>query len=231
MDRKVYKLWFCLCLLVLFISERLLRPKEVCQRLGISYSTLSRWVREGRIKAIRTAGGKYRIPESEVRRIIEGIPAGEVRAVVYARVSSSDQKSDLERQVQYLTQYCSAKGYRVVDVLTDVASGLKADRRGLLKLFEYVVNKKVGVVVVAYRDRLTRFGFEYLEYFFRQYGVRIEVVLGEEPKDAHRELVEDLIEIVTSFAGKLYGLRSHKKKRFLEEFKELLEEVEKDEGN
>jgi excisionase family DNA binding protein len=217
--------------LVLFISERLLRPKEVCQRLGISYSTLSRWVREGRIKAIRTAGGKYRIPESEVRRIIEGVPAGEVGAVIYARVSSSDQKSDLERQVQYLTQYCTAKGYKVVDVLTDIASGLKTDRRGLLKLFEYVVDKKVGVVVVAYRDRLTRFGFEYLEYFFRQYGVRIEVVLGEEPKDAHRELVEDLIEIVTSFAGKLYGLRSRKKKKFLEEFKELLEEVEKDEGN
>ncbi|WP_048058979.1 IS607 family transposase [Desulfurococcus amylolyticus] len=212
------------------MSERLLRPKEVCQRLGISYSTLSRWVREGRIKAIRTAGGKYRIPESEVRRIIEGVPAGEVRAVVYARVSSSDQKSDLERQVQYLTQYCSAKGYRVVDVLTDIASGLKADRRGLLKLFEYVVNKQVDVVVVAYRDRLTRFGFEYLEHFFRQYGVRIEVIYGDEPKDAHRELVEDLIEIATSFAGKLYGLRSHKKKKFLEEFKKLLEEVEKGGG-
>ncbi|ACL10882.1 IS element ISDka1 orfA, putative resolvase [Desulfurococcus amylolyticus 1221n] len=215
---------------MLLISERLLRPKEVCQRLGISYSTLSRWVREGRIKAIRTAGGKYRIPESEVRRIIEGVPAGEVRAVVYARVSSSDQKSDLERQVQYLTQYCSAKGYRVVDVLTDIASGLKADRRGLLKLFEYVVNKQVDVVVVAYRDRLTRFGFEYLEHFFRQYGVRIEVIYGDEPKDAHRELVEDLIEIATSFAGKLYGLRSHKKKKFLEEFKKLLEEVEKGGG-
>ncbi len=215
---------------MLLISERLLRPKEVCQRLGISYSTLSRWVREGRVKAIRTAGGKYRIPESEVRRIIEGIPAREVRAVIYARVSSSDQKSDLERQVQYLTQYCTAKGYKVVDVLTDIASGLKADRRGLLKLFEYVVNKQVDVVVITYRDRLTRFGFEHLEHFFKQYGVKIEIVLGEEPKDAYQELVEDLIEIVTSFAGKLYGLRSHKKKKFLEEFKKLLEEVEKDES-
>ncbi|AFK51611.1 ISC1913-like resolvase [Thermogladius calderae 1633] len=215
---------------MLLISERLLRPKEVCQRLGISYSTLSRWVREGRIKAIRTAGGKYRIPESEVRRIIEGIPAGEVRAVVYARVSSSDQKSDLERQVEYLTQYCSARGYRVVDVLSDVASGLKTDRRGLLKLFNYVVSRQVDVVVVTYRDRLTRFGFEYLEYFFKQYGVRIEVVYGDEPKDAHQELVEDLLSIVTSFAGKLYGMRSHRKKRLVEGFKKLVEEVEKGGG-
>jgi excisionase family DNA binding protein len=209
-------------------SERLLRPKEVCQRLGISYSTLSRWVREGRIKAIRTAGGVFRIPESEVRRIAEGLPISkEIRAVIYARVSSSDQRSDLERQVEYLTQYCSSKGYRVVDVLSDVGSGLKTDRKGLLKLFNYVINRQVDVVVVTYRDRLTRFGFEYLEYFFKQYGVRVEVVFGEEPKDAYRELVEDLIEIITSFAGKLYGLRSRKKKRFVEGFKKLLEEVDK----
>jgi len=207
-----------------------LRPREVCQRLGISYSTLSRWVREGRIKAIRTAGGKFRVPESEVRRIAEGLPMSkEVRAVIYTRVSSSDQKSDLERQIQYLTQYCSSKGYRVVDVLSDVASGLKTDRRGLLKLFNYIVNRQVDVVVVTYRDRLTRFGFEYLEYFFKQYGVRVEVAFGEEPRDAYQELVEDLIEIVTSFAGKLYGIRSHKKKKLIEEFKKLLEEVEKSE--
>ena len=211
-------------------SERLLRPKEVCRRLGISYSTLSRWVREGRIRAVRTAGGKYRVPESEVRRIAEGLPISrEVRAVIYARVSSSDQRSDLERQVQYLTQYCSSKGYRVVDVLSDVASGLKTDRKGLLKLFNYVVNRQVDIVVITYRDRLTRFGFEYLEHFFNQHGVKIEVVFGEEPKDAYQELVEDLIEIITSFAGKLYGMRSHKKKRLVEGFKRLLEEVEKSE--
>jgi len=94
--------------------------------LGISYSTLSRWVREGRIRAIRTAGGKYRIPESEVKRIAEGLPTSkEVRAVIYARVSSSDRKSDLERQIEYLTQYCTSKGCKVIDMLSDVASGLK----------------------------------------------------------------------------------------------------------
>jgi excisionase family DNA binding protein len=211
-------------------SERLLRPKEVCKRLGISYPTLSRWVREGRIKAIRTAGGVFRVPESEVRRIAEGLPISkEVRAVIYARVSSSDQRSDLERQIQYLTQYCSSKGYRVVDVLSDVASDLKTDRKGLLKLFDYVVNRQVDVVVVTYRDRLTRFGSGYLDYFFKQYGVRVEVVFGEEPRDAYQELIEDLIEIVTSFAEKLYGSRSHKKKRLVEGFKKLLEEVERSE--
>jgi predicted site-specific integrase-resolvase len=162
----------------------------------------------------------FRVPESEVRRIAEGLPTSkEIRVIIYARISSADQKSDLERQVEYLTQYCSSKGYRVVDVLSDVASGLKTSRRGLLKLFNYVVNRQVDVVVVTYSDRLTRFGFEYLEYFFKQYGVRVEVVFGEEPKDTYQELVEDLIEIITSFAGKLYGLRSHKKKNLLRDSK------------
>jgi predicted site-specific integrase-resolvase len=106
---------------------------------------------------------------------------------------------------------------------------LKTDRKGLLKLFDYVVNRQVDVVVVTYRDRLTRFGSEYLDYFFKQYGVRVEAAFGEEPKDAHQELVEDLIEITTSFTGKLYGMRSHKKKKLVEEFKKLLEEIEKSE--
>jgi len=190
---------------------------------------LSRWVREGRIRTIRTAGGKYRIPESEVRRIAEGIPISvEARAIIYARVGSSDQRSDLERQVEYLKQYCSSKGYRVVNVLSDVASGLNTSRKGLLKLFDYVVNRQVDVVVITYRDRLTRFGFEYLEYFFKQYGVRVEVVFGEEPKNTYQELVEDLLAVVTSFAGKLYGMRSRKKRKLVEGFKKLVEEVEEE---
>ncbi|MEM4970822.1 MAG: IS607 family transposase, partial [Sulfolobales archaeon] len=167
------------------MSERLLRPKEACRLLGVSYTTLRRWIKEGRVRAVRTVGGKYRIPESEIRRLLSGVETKEIRAVIYARVSSSDQKGDLERQIEYLTQYCSAKGYRVVDVLSDVASGLKTNRRGLLKLLDYIVNRHVDVVVVAYKDRLTRLGFEYLEYFFKQYNVRIEVVYGEEPKDAY----------------------------------------------
>jgi len=209
-------------------AERLLKPREFCEIVGISYSTLKQWVREGRVKVLRTSTGRWRIPYSEVERVLGLKPEEkEVRAIIYARVSSSDQKGDLERQIQYLTQYCSAKGYRVVDVLSDVASGLKTNRRGLLKLFNYVVNKQVDVVVITYKDRLTRFGFEYLEYFFKRYGVRIEVVYGEEPKDAYQELVEDLLAIVTFFAGKLYGMRSHKKKHLVQGFKKLLEEVEK----
>jgi len=210
------------------MNERLLPLREACRRLGIHFVTLKRWIYSGKIRAVKTPTGRWMIPESEIEGIIGGKgEVKEVRAVIYARVSSSDQKSDLERQVEYLTQYCTAKGYRVVDVLSDIASGLKANRRGLMKLFNYVVNKQIDIVVATYKDRLTRFGFEYLEYFFKQYRVKIEVVYGEEPKDAYQELVEDLLAIVTSFAGKLYGMRSHRKKKLVQGFKQLLGEVEK----
>ncbi len=210
------------------MTERLLPPREACRRLGISFITLKRWIYSGKIYAVRTPTGRWMIPESEIERIISGKEvAKEVRAVIYARVSSSYQRKDLERQIEYLIQYCSAKGYRVIDILSDIASGLKTNRRGLQKLFNYIVNREVDVVVVTYKDRLTRFGFEYLEYFFKQYGVRIEIIYGGEPKNAYQEVVEDLLAIVTSFAGKLYGIRSHKKKQLVQGFKQLLSEVEK----
>ncbi|MFP3231839.1 MAG: IS607 family transposase, partial [Acidilobus sp.] len=175
---------------------------------------------------VRTAGGKYRIPESEVMRIAEGLPVSrEVRAVIYARVSSPGQKGDLEGQIQYLRQYCSSRGYKVVDMLSDVASGLKAGRKGLMRLLEYVTNRQVDVVVVTYKDRLARFGLEYLEYFFRQYGVRVEAALGDEPRDSHQELVEDMVEVVSSLAGRLYGVGSRRRRELVEGFKKLLKEV------
>jgi len=209
------------------MTERLLPPREACRRLGIHFVTLKRWIYSGRIRAVKTPTGRWMIPESEVERIIGGkVTIKETRAIIYARVSSSDQKDDLERQIENLLNYCSAKGYKVVEVLKDVASGLKTDRRSLLKLFKLISEKKTDVVVITYKDRLTRFGFEYLEFFFNRFGVKIEVIHGDEPKDAYQELVEDLIAIVTSFAGRLYGMRSHRKKRLVEGFKELLEVVE-----
>ncbi|WP_048146551.1 IS607 family transposase [Pyrococcus abyssi] len=206
--------------------ERLLTPRQVAEILGVSFITIKRWIYSGKIRAVKLPTGKWRIPESEVKRILGEKPPEETRAVIYARVSSSDQRKDLERQVEYLLNYCTAKGYKLVDTITDIASGLNTRRKGLQKLFKLVSERKVDVVLVTYKDRLTRFGYEYLEYFFSQFDVRIEAIHGEEKKDAQQELVEDLIAIITSFAGKLYGLRSHKKKKFVQSFRQLLREVE-----
>ena len=211
-------------------NERLLTSKEFCELVGIKYPTFSQYVREGKIKVIHTSTGRIRVPYSEVERFLGIRQGSEIRAIIYARVSD-DKKEDLKKQIEDLNQYCIAKGYKVVDVLSDVGSGLNASRKGLLKLFDYVVNRKVDAVVITYKDRLTRFGFEYLEFFFKQYNVRIEAVLGEEDKDAYQEFVEDLMSIITSFASKLYGMRSHKKKKFIEGVKNLLKEVEEKDGS
>jgi len=194
------------------------RTGRAAEMLGVHKATIIRWIRQGKIKAVRI-GREFRIPEDEVKRLLKGKLAD--TAVIYARVSSADQKSDLERQVEYLKEYCSAKGYSVVDILTDVDSGLNEKRRGLKKLFEYVANGEIDVVVISYKDRLTRFGFRYLEEFFNSHGVRIEEVFREEPKDL-QELIEDLISVVTSFAGRLYGMRSHKKKKVVESVRQAI---------
>jgi len=194
------------------MQEKLYTTGEVAKIFGVSYVAVKKWAYSGKIKYIKTPGGKYRYPESEIRRLLgEQMPKG--RVAVYARVSSADQKEDLERQKQRLVEYARGKGYQDIIVLEDVASGLNENRKGLAKLFELVVQKQIEAVFITYKDRLTRFGFRYLEAFFSSYGCRIETVDAKEHKEPKQELVEDLIAIVTSFAGKIYGARSHKKRK------------------
>ena len=205
--------------------ERLLTLKEACRLLGVHPNTLRKWDKQGKIRVVRTVGGRRRIPESEVKRLM-GIKEIDVsrRAAIYVRVSSHDQKQkgDLERQKQHLLKYARTRNYEVAAILEDVASGLDENRKGLNKLFNMVDRREIGVVIVSFKDRLTRFGFKYLERYFSSHNVKIEVVDAEEPKDVHRELVEDLIAIVSSFAGKLYGLRSHKYKKVVKNVKKLI---------
>ncbi|WP_297435403.1 IS607 family transposase [Thermococcus sp.] len=198
---------------------RLYRTGEVAKKLGVSKMTVLRWIKSGKLKAHRI-GKEYRVPESEILRILEGKLPDKV--IIYARVSSRDQKEDLERQVEYLKHYCSSKGYQVAKIITDVSSGLNENRRGLKQLFKLVESGEVTKVVITYRDRLTRIGFKYLEQYFNSHGVEIEVIFDDEEKTPEKELVEDLLAIVTSFAGKLYGMRSHKKKRLIEVVKNVL---------
>ena len=99
---------------------------------------------------VTTEGGKYRIPYGEIKRYLE--MREEIRAVIYARVSSADQRDDLERQVNYLTNYATAKGYKVVEVIKDVASGLNTQRKGLLRLFKLVEGRNVDIVLQQLLD-------------------------------------------------------------------------------
>jgi len=206
------------------MGKKLYRTREVAELLNISVSGVKKWIKDGKIRAIRI-GRFWMIPESEVKRILSGIKTSEIRAVIYARVSSHKQKKDgnLDRQVERLRSYCSAKGYKVVDVITDVASGLKEDRNGLQKLFNIVEKHQADVVVVEFKDRLTRFGFDYLRRYFESHGVKVEVV-EETEKGYMEELVGDFVSIVISFAARIYGKRSQKFRKV----KKVIEEVTSD---
>jgi putative resolvase len=203
------------------MSERLYRTSEVAEILNVSVSAVKKWIKQGNIRAVRV-GKLWMIPESEVKRFLHGVQPGEIRAVIYARVSSDKQRREgnLDRQVERLRSYCSAKGYRVVDVVTDIASGLNEERSGLWKIFDMVIRKQIDVVVVEFRDRLTRFGFEYLKRFFESHGARVEVV-EESEKSYEEELIEDFVSIITSFAARIYGKRSQRFRKI----KKLVEEI------
>jgi len=162
----------------------------------------------------------HRVPESEIKRIL-GIHE-ERKIVGYARVSSHTQKDDLERQIELIKSYARDSDWEI-EILKDAGSGLNEDRRNFQKLLRMVMNKEVSKVVVAYPDRLTRFGFRILQEFFRSYGTEIVVVKHEE-KSPQEELVEDLITIISHFAGKLYGMRSHKYKKVVEGAKKLIQD-------
>jgi putative resolvase len=199
--------------------ERLYTLKEAKKLLGVTTRTIQRWDKDGKIRVVRTVGGRRRIPESEVKRIL-GLR--EERIIVgYARVSSSTQRDDLERQKQSIMAYAKERGYGEIQILSDIGSGLNEKRKNFLKLLEMVSEGDVSKVIVAYEDRLTRFGFGTLSKLFLAFGTTIEAINHEE-KAPQKELVEDLITIVSHFAGKLYGMRSHKYGEVVEGVKKLI---------
>ena len=203
--------------------DRLIPLEKACVLLGAHPNTVRAWEAQGRIRIAYTQGGKRRVPESEILRLT-GTPACQKtgRVAIYARVSSAEQKyrGDLDRQAQALRQSPALRGIpddQVLRVL-DVGSGLAARRKGLLRLMRLAQEKALKEIHLAHRDRLARFGFSHLEAFFQAHGVRLVVHEASlDRQEPHQERVEDLLAIVTSFSGRLYGLRSPSKARALVE--------------
>lgn len=193
-------------------NKRLLTPSEAASALGISIRTLYRWEEAGKLSTVRTVGNQRRIPIEEIarlRRLGKGKPGAE-RCVLYARVSSVRQEQDgnLTRQTERLREAAAKHGYEVVTVIAEHASSLNERRRGMKKLLTLIGEQATEVVLVEYPDRLVRFGFSYLEQAFGWMGVRLEVLDAPKQLQATEELVQDLLNIVTVFAGRLYGHRA-----------------------
>ena len=199
--------------------------KTVTQMLGVSAQTLRNWDKEGKLKPsyVKSNGYRYYSEESILSYTQERKTKKNLNVIGYARVSSKKQSDDLERQVENIKNYLSTK-YESFDIITDIGSGINYKKPGLLKLIEKINRKEVDLIVVLYKDRLLRFGFELVEYFATLNNVKIEV-LDKVDKNQDEELVEDLVQIITVFLCKIQGKRKGKTKEILSEFSQKIEEL------
>ncbi|MBM6691317.1 IS607 family transposase, partial [Fusobacterium mortiferum] len=136
----------------------------------------------------------------------------------YCRVSSNKQKDDLEKQIENVRRYMIAKGYQF-EIITDIGSGINYNKKGLNQLIDMITNSEIEKVVVLYKDRLIRFGYELIENLCEKYGTTIEIIDNTE-RTEEQELVEDLIQIVTVFSCRLQGKRANKAKKIIKELME-----------
>ena len=199
--------------------------KTVTQILGVTAQTLRNWDKEGKLKPsyVKSNGYRYYSEESILSYTQERKTKKNLNVVGYARVSSKKQTDDLERQVNNLKEYLSNK-YDNFDIITDIGSGINYNKPGLLKLIEKINRKEVDLIVVLYKDRLLRFGFELVEHFANLNNVKIEV-LDKLDKTQDEELVEDLVQIITVFSCKIQGKRKSKTKQILEDFSQRIQET------
>ena len=199
--------------------------KTVTKILGVTAQTLRNWDKDGKLKPayIKSNGYRYYSEDSILSYTQERKTKKDLNVIGYARVSSKKQTDDLERQVNNLKIYLDNK-YKSYDIITDIGSGINYTKKGLQLLIDKINKKEVDVIVVLYKDRLLRFGFELVEYFARINNVKIEV-LDKINKTQDEELVEDLIQIITVFSCKIQGKRKTKTKELLEDFSKKLSEI------
>jgi putative resolvase len=185
-------------------------PKEFGQLIGKSVETLQKWDRRGILTAHRSPTNRRYYTHDQYLEY-RGLKAHSLgKTVVYARVSSPSQKPDLVNQVNALEVYCRDHQIKVDEWMQDIGSGLNYKRKHFLALLEQIELGQVRRVIIAHRDRLVRFGYEYFEVFCERHNTDLVVVNGD-ALSPEQELVRDLIAIVTVFSARLHGLRSYRK--------------------
>lgn len=176
---------------------------QAAKYYGVTGQTIAKWADSGRIESVRQPSGQRRYWIDPVL-LLRAPP--EKRRICYCRVSSSGQKDDLCRQVEYMR-----RRYPGWDIVTDIGSGLNWKRKGLKAILRLALQGNVSEVVVAHRDRLSRFGFELIEFILEEQGVRLLCDARNDHTTREQELVEDIISIVTVFSAKIHGARKYGK--------------------
>ena len=202
------------------MNNRFVKIGEAAQILGVNPQTLRRWEEGGVIQpAKRTPKGTrlYSLQE------LLGVNDLAHPTIAYARVSSSDQKEDLERQQAVLEAFCNKNGWQT-EIIRDFGSGMNYNKKGFLRLLELIVEGQMSRLVITHKDRLLRFGAEIVFRICELKGIEIVIINKGEQPSFEEELTQDVMEIMTVFCAKLYGRRSHKSKRMALEIENIVSE-------
>lgn len=205
---------------------KLVNISEAARILGVTTTTLRNWDKKGLLKPDEITKGKarrYRI--ESLRNINRNIifTKDDLKTIAYARVSSHDQKEDLTRQVQVLELYCSKHGYKY-EVIQDLGSGMNYYKKGLTKLIDLILDNQVQRLVLTHKDRLLRFGAELIFSICEAKNVEVIIInQGDESPSFEEELAKDVLEIIMVFSAKLYGSRSKKNKKLINDLEKVVE--------
>lgn len=193
---------------------------EFSKILGVSAQTLRNWDANGKLHPHHTSSNGYRYYSHEQLNQVMNIKPNIDRKIIgYCRVSSNKQKDDLQRQEENMRMYLLSQG-KPFEIISDIGSGINYKKKGLRQLLKMITSNEVEKVVVLYKDRLLRFGFELVEYVASLHNCEIEIV-DTTKKSEQQELVEDLVQIITVFSCKLQGKRANKTRKMV---KELIED-------
>ncbi|WP_156851398.1 IS607 family transposase [Bartonella refiksaydamii] len=203
--------------------DRFVGIGKAAQALGVSISTLRRWESEGKIVSEHTAGGHRRYDLSKLRpELFHSRELSQRKTIAYARVSSHDQKDDLERQKQVLELYCASQGW-TYELISDLGSGMNYRKKGLKRLLDALIENEIGRLVITHKDRLLRFGAELVFAICEAKQVEVVILNQGEESSFEEDLAKDVLEIITVFSARLYGSRSRKNQRLLENVRQAVE--------
>lgn len=197
--------------------SKLLTIKQASEYLNVSQDTLRKWDKSGKLNSLTTTGGHRRYLQEDLDKfigIINNNSEDNNIVAIYSTVSSHEQKQkgDLDRQSQRLSEYCAKKKYNVGYIIKDIGSGLSDTRVGFIKLSNLVIDKKINKIVIEHRDRLTRFQYNFIEMMYKSYGVEI-IHIEKNNVTQEEDLVTDIISLMASFSGKIYGRRSAERRK------------------
>ncbi|MDD1437112.1 IS607 family transposase [Dolichospermum sp. ST_sed10] len=199
---------------------------DAAKELGVSVKTVRRWADAGKLRFERSPSGHRRFFLTDIKRITpRDFNQLENRITInYARVSSHDQKEDLSRQIKVLEAFSGSNGWQF-ETISDLGSGLNYNKKGLQKLLKRIMQGDVGRLVLTHKDRLLRFGSEIVFAMCEEFETEVVIINKSiEETTFEQELVTDMIELITVFSARLYGSRSHKNKKLLDNVSKVVQE-------